>query len=99
MVLSYAATMENGEDKKQILIADVKRAYFYALAKRLLYIELPKEDELGGPGMLGKLRFNLYGTRDGASNWQEHLATHTWWHADSEEGSVTPVSSGTKKGK
>ena len=26
--------------------------------------------------MLGKLRLNLYGTRDGAINWQEHLSAH-----------------------
>ena len=76
MVLSYAATIGVGEDKKQILIADVTRAYFYAMARRNLYIELPQEDELGGPGMLGKLRLNFYGTRDGASNWQEHLSAH-----------------------
>ena len=37
---------------------------------------MPKEDELGNSGMLGKLRLNLYGTRDGAINWQEHLSAH-----------------------
>ena len=26
--------------------------------------------------MRGKLSLNIYGTRDGASNWQEHLAAH-----------------------
>ena len=54
----------------------MKRAYFYALAKRDLYIELPAEDLEGDKSMLGKLRLNLYGTRDGASNWQEHLVNH-----------------------
>lgn len=76
MVLSYAATMDSGESKKQILIADVERAYFDAMARRDLYIDLPREDVLGGPEMWPKRRFNLYGPRDGASNWQEHLANH-----------------------
>ena len=76
MILSYAATLDEGDERKQVLIADVKRAYFYALAKRNLYIELPKEDEHGDSSMLGKLRLNLYGTRDGAINWQEHLSAH-----------------------
>ena len=60
LVLSHAATIGNGEEKRHILIADVKRAYFYALARRSLYIELPKEDTLGGPDIIGKLRLNLY---------------------------------------
>ena len=38
MVLSYAATMESGDDKNQILTAGVNRAYFYALTRRLFYI-------------------------------------------------------------
>ena len=76
MVISYAATVAGGDAPKQILIANVKGAYFYAKAKRDLYIELPAEDLQGNRGMLGKLKLNLYGTRDGASNWQEHLVEH-----------------------
>ena len=49
---------------------------FYAPAKRHLYIELPEEDELGDHSMLGKLNVSLYGTRDAANNWLEHLTTH-----------------------
>ena len=76
VILSYAATIDEGEHMKQVLIADVKRAYFHALAQRNLYIELPKEDDKGDSSMLGKLRLNLYGTRDGAVNWQKHLSAH-----------------------
>ena len=77
MVISHAATMKKGDAPKQILIADVRRAYFYALAKRNLFIELPAEDKIEGEGdLVGKLRLNLYGTRDGATNWQNHLTRH-----------------------
>ena len=41
-----------------------------------MYIELPAEDEQGGPDQLGKLNLSLYGTRDAAKNWQEHLSRH-----------------------
>ena len=73
MIISHVAT-GTGSSTRQIMINDVRRAYFYAQATRDLYIELPAEDELGGPDMLGKLKLNLYGTRDAASNWQEKLA-------------------------
>lgn len=43
---------------------------------RNLYIQLPAEDEQGCHNMLGKLRLNLYGTRDGACDWQQHLVHH-----------------------
>ena len=75
IILSYAATGSNGP-KRQVMICDVRRAYFYAVATRDLYIELPEEDELGHRGMLGKLNLSLYGTRDAATNWQENLSQH-----------------------
>ena len=58
------------------MICDVTRAYFYAKATRNLYIELPAEDEQGGPDQLGKVNLILYGTRGAANNWQEHLLRH-----------------------
>ena len=80
-IISYAATHNKGHDGgrrrlKHIMINDVRRAYFYAKAKRDLYIELPPEDTRGSKDQLGKLRLSLYGTRDAASNWQETLASH-----------------------
>ena len=49
---------------------DVKRAYFYAPARRPVYIEIPIEDyEDGDEMMVGKLNLSLYGTRDAAQNW------------------------------
>ena len=41
-----------------------------------MYIELPKEDPLYDPNMLGRLRLCLYGTRDAALNWQQTLSNH-----------------------
>ena len=58
------------------MLSDVKRAYFHALAKRELYVELPPEDIGYQPGYVGRLRLALYGTRDAASLWQECLSQH-----------------------
>ena len=57
-----------------LLVIDVRRAYFYAKARRRVYIELPEGDG-GGPGsrQCGLLRKSLYGTRDAAQNWECEL--------------------------
>ena len=47
---------------------DVRRAYFHAPARRLVYVNLPPEDDQ--PGMCGKLVKAMYGTRDAAQNWE-----------------------------
>ena len=59
-----------------IMIHDVRRAYFYAVIQRDVYIELPKEDPGHGKGLLGKLKLCPYGTRDAANGWQETLSSH-----------------------
>ena len=56
--------------------SNVKRAYFHALAKRELYVELPIEDAVYQEGFVGRLRLALYGTRDAAALWQECLSDH-----------------------
>ena len=58
------------------MVNDVRRAYFSAPMHRDIYIEPPPEDREGTRDQLGKLNLSLYGTRDAASNWQEHLAVH-----------------------
>ena len=58
------------------MINDVSRAYFYALATRDLYIDLPKEYPEFGSDRVGKLNLSLYGTRDAAKNWQKTLTAH-----------------------
>ena len=47
---------------------DVRRAYFYAAARREVYVELPAEDY--EEGKCGKLERAMYGTRDAAQNWE-----------------------------
>ena len=53
-----------------MMTIDVKRAYFYARARRPVDIEIPIEDyEEDDEQMVGKLNLSLYGTRDAAQNW------------------------------
>jgi len=52
----------------QLQFIDVRRAYFHAKARRLVYIKLPEEDNQ--EGMCGKLVKAMYGTRDAAQNWE-----------------------------
>ena len=59
-----------------MMINDVSRAYFYAEATSCMYIELPAEDPMYDPNMLGRLRLCLYGIRDAALNWQQTLSDH-----------------------
>ena len=74
--MSKAATVVEGEEKNEMMINDVSRAYFYAKMTRPLYIEIPRENPNAIPEMLGRLRLCLYGTRDAALNWQQTLSDH-----------------------
>ena len=47
---------------------DIRRAYFHAPARRLVYVNPPPADR--EPGMCGRLRKALYGSRDAAQNWE-----------------------------
>ena len=76
LIVSRAATVAPGEDKSEIMVNDVSRAYFYAKCTRCLYVEIPDEDPDAHPDYLGRLRLCLYGTRDAALNWQEAVAEH-----------------------
>ena len=68
-LLSDAVT---GWNRKNIMFIDVSRAYFYAKARRDVYIVIPREDwEAGDEWRCGKLNLSMYGTRDAAQNWEE----------------------------
>ena len=57
-----------------MVTVDVRRAYFYAKAKRRIFVELPDEDKRPGEeSMCGMLNVSLYGARDAAQNWEEEL--------------------------
>ena len=66
------ATRSNGTQK--LLFIDVRRAYFYAPARRSVYVNLPDEDSK--PGYCARLNVSMYGTRDAASNWEDKYASH-----------------------
>ena len=75
LIVSWAAT--TGTERREVMINDVRRAYFYAKATRDIYIEIPEEDRKpGDENKLAKLNLCLYGTRDAALNWQETLSEH-----------------------
>ena len=59
VIVSHAATFRKGGRTKgsyqggrrrELMVNDVSRAYFYAPATRALFIELPEEDEEARPG-------------------------------------------------
>ena len=74
VVLSEIRTGDR--EGKVLELVDVRRAYFYALAGRKVFVEVPLEDyQPGDELMCGLLRYSLYGTRDAAQNWEEDLAS------------------------
>ena len=74
MVISHAATLGKNGEARHLLVADVRRAYFCAKARRPIYIEIPMEDlEEGDEGRCGELIQSMYGTRDAARNWSEEM--------------------------
>ena len=57
-------------------LVDVRRAYFYAPARRRVFVEMPPEDhQPGDEHTCGSLQYSSYGTRDAAQNWEEELAS------------------------
>ena len=77
-LISLAASQKNrGSNKvKKLSFIDIKKAYFHAKVKRLVYVDLPDEalspDERGK--FCGRLNYSLYGTRDAAQNWEDTYA-------------------------
>lgn len=72
VILSMAATANRGEI---VMANDVARAFFYARAKREVYVQLPKEDlKIGEEQLCGRLKYSMYGTRDAAQDWHEEYS-------------------------
>ena len=70
LLISLCARRQWDAKPCRMAIIDIKRAYFYAKARRPVFIEIPVEDrEEGEEGMVGQLQLSLYGTRDAAQNW------------------------------
>ena len=74
VVLSEIATGKRG--RKVVALVDVRRAYFYAPARRRVFVVPPPEDyQPGDEHMCGLLQYSLYGTRDAAQHWEEELTS------------------------
>ena len=75
-LFSMCARGQTGPEPYRLAVIDIERAYFYALARRPIFIEIPKEDlEPGDDGCVGQLQLSLYGTRDAAQNWAHEYTT------------------------
>ena len=76
MLCSVCARGQSGSRPLRLAAIDIKRAYFYAKARRPIFIEIPREDRLpGDEGKIGILELSLYGTRDAAQNWAHEYTT------------------------
>ena len=74
VVLSETATGERGG--KLVALVDVRRASFYAPARRRAFVELPPEDyQAGDEHTCGLLQYSLHVTRDAAQNREDELAS------------------------
>ena len=66
-IISMCASTNTGDT---IMVHDVSRAYFSALARRQVFAQLPGGDKVEGEQMVGQFNSNMYGTRDAAVNWE-----------------------------
>ena len=62
---------------KVVSLVDVRSVYFYAPARRTVFVELPPEDyQPGDEHMCGLLlRYSLFDAREAAHNWEEELTS------------------------
>ena len=74
-LISLAASQRSRGNKpiKKLSFIDIRKAYFHAPVRRLIYAQLPEEalepHEIGK--IRGKSNYSLYGTRDAARSWEE----------------------------
>ena len=74
MLFSFAVTEGIGyqkgkeDDGMKLDFIDIRRAYYHAVARRKIYIQLPEGDQ--EEGMCGILFKSLEGIRDAAQNWE-----------------------------
>eukprot|EP00435_Cladocopium_sp_Y103_P000902 s6681_g1.t1 len=53
-----------------LMFLDIKKAHFWADARRRILVELPEEAGVDTRKFVGLLRKSLYGTRDALANWE-----------------------------
>ncbi len=62
--------LASDDARKQVTLVDISRAYFNAVIKRRVFVELPPEAGRGR-GVVGELQKCMYGTRDAAQGWEQ----------------------------
>ena len=86
-----AAKGMDDDEPTCILNLDVKRAHFYAKAKRAVFVQLPMEDPMSqDPEACGELLYSMYGTRDAASNWEEEYSEYMVDELGFSKGTACP---------
>ncbi len=68
-------TSANEDNRTQISLIDIRRAYFNATVnpEEPIYVEFPPEDPMHGQ-RCGRLNRHLYGTRRAAAGWEDKYA-------------------------
>ena len=88
LLLSHVASRQGGRDPHKLMFIDISKAYLHAeVLSDNIYVELP--GEMNMPGMCGKLRRALYGTRQAARAWEEEY-TKTLKGAGFQRGKCNP---------
>jgi len=73
MLISSAATgRSTSRGGRKIMVIDARKAHLHAIPERDLFVELPPE--IRKPGICGRLKRCLYGTRDAPARWEAYLA-------------------------
>ena len=63
MLVSHVATDRSlGKDAKKLMVIDARKAHLNAIPTREIFVELPPE--IRKPGICGRLKRCLYGTRN-----------------------------------
>ena len=88
---------KSSEDRTQILILDIARAYFNAKIDegQHTYIALPPGDPDSGV-LCVELRRHMYGTRAAADGWQGSIRARLCRYSASRKASRRHVCSGTR---
>ena len=76
MILFICTHDQHDDGPYRILSSDIKRSYFFAKAKRPIFMEIPIEDiEPGDETKVGRFNPSFYGIRDAAMNWQDEFTS------------------------
>ena len=57
LIISHASTIDHEKpaSRREMMVSDVRRAYFYAKQQRSVFINFPKEDDEAQEGEVGQL--------------------------------------------